>query len=194
MLSISFLVFVTYKTTFTPKKPKKQLLPFKNQFYSEMTIRNKELYRLNIIIGIVLSILVLLFSMGFSGWFSIGFILVAIILGKTKGVQFDIKNRRYRKYSQLFMRKTGTWKEIENNIDLVILMKHGVKSTTGTMLTSTLKVKGNFSELYLMDKSHTQRFFIDSSENHDYIKSLAYELSSLLNIKIESFNPKYFYD
>lgn len=159
-----------------------------------MTIRNKELYRLNIILGIVLSVLVFLFSMGFSGWFSIGFILVAIVLGKTKGVEFDIKNRKYRKYSQLFMRRTGTWKEIEDKIDLVILVKHGVKSTTGTMLTSTLKVKGNFSELYLMDKSYTQRFFIDSSENHDYIKSLAHELSSLLSIKVESFNPKFFYN
>lgn len=155
-----------------------------------MTIRNKELYRLNIIIGIVLSILVLLFSMGFSAWFSIGFVLMSIIWGKSKVVEFDFKNRKYCKYSQLFIWKTGVWKEITDKIDQVILVKHGVKSTSGTMLTSTLTVKGGFSELYFMDESHTQRFYISSSENHEYIESLADDLSSRLKNPIAAFKPR----
>lgn len=157
-----------------------------------MTIRNKELSRLNIIMGIVLLILILLFSVGFSTWFSIGFVLVSIIWGKSKGVEFDFKKRKYRKYSQLFIWKTGVWKEITDKIDLVILVKHGVKSASGTMLTSSLKIKGGFSELYFMDESHTQRFFIDSSGNPEYIEKLSDELSSKLNIQIKSYSPKYY--
>ncbi|PWH85084.1 hypothetical protein [Brumimicrobium oceani] len=155
-----------------------------------MTIRNKELFRLNIILGIVLLILILLFSLGFSAWFSIGFVFVSIIWGKSKGVEFDFKNRKYRKYSQLFIWKTGDWKEITDKIDLVILVKHGVKSTSGTMLTSSLKIKGGFSELYFMDESHTQRFYIASSENHEYIESLADDLSSRLMIPIAAYKPR----
>ena len=156
-----------------------------------MIIRNKELYRLNIILGIVLSIFILLVSVGFSEWFLIGFIFVAVILGKTKGVQFDFENRKYRKYSRFFIWRTGVWKEVGKNVDLVLLVKHGVKSTSGTMLTSSLKVRGGFSELYFMDKSHTQRFFIDSSENHEYIETLTNGLNSELKIKIEMFNPRH---
>lgn len=58
------------------------------------------------------------------------------------------------------------------------------------MLTSSLKVKGGFSELYFMDKNHTQRFYITSSENHNDIKTLADELSNELKIPIESYKPR----
>jgi len=58
------------------------------------------------------------------------------------------------------------------------------------MLTSNLKVKGGFSELYLMDKNHIQRFYIASSENHGYIDELSNELSFKLKVNTELFNPK----
>jgi len=155
-----------------------------------VTIRNRELHRLYIIVGILLSLIILLFSQAVSNWFYLGILIVAVIVTNTSGVQFDPVNRKYRKYKHLCLYTWGEWKDIGANKNLVVLVKHGVQTTTGTMMTASLKTKGGFSELYLMDESHSRRFFISSSESHKTIDSLAINLSDLLKIELKPYNPR----
>lgn len=155
-----------------------------------MTIRNKELHKLYIIIGIIMTLVILFFSQAVSKWFYIGYLFVVAIMSNTTGVEFDIKNKLYRKYKHFCFWTSGEWKAIGENKELVILVKHGVQSTTGTMMTGSLKTKGGFSELYLMDESHLRRFFIASSENHKSIELLSNKLSQLLEIEIKPYRPK----
>lgn len=155
-----------------------------------ITIRNKELHKLYIIIGIILSLINLLFSLAVSNWFYLSFLFVGAIMSNTTGVQFDIKNKLYRKYKHFCCWTRGEWKSIGENKELVILVKHGVQTTTGTMMTGSLKTKGGFSELYLMDESHLRRLFIASSENHKSIELLSNKLSQLLEIEINPYKPK----
>jgi hypothetical protein len=155
-----------------------------------ITIRNKELHRLYIVVGILLLFVVLLFSQ-INSWIYLSIPFIWMIISNTSGVQFDSENRKYRRYKHFLFWTRGEWKDLGNNKNLVVLVKHGTKSTTGTLMTHTLKIKGGFSELYLMDETHTRRFFIDSSENHEAIESSAKELSESLNVEMKSFNPKY---
>ena len=155
-----------------------------------MTIRNKELHRLQLIIGVMLSIIVFVCAQAVSPWYYFGFILVVLVVTKTAGVQFDATNNRYRKYVHFCFMTGGTWKAIGENKVLVILVKHGVQTTQGTMMAGSLKTKGGFSELYLMDESHGRRFFIDASENHERLELRAKELSVLTGLNIEPYHPR----
>jgi hypothetical protein len=156
-----------------------------------MTIRNRELHRLFIVVGVLLALVTLLFSPIIGNWVYLGIPLGLVVISNTTGVQFDLGNRKYRKYSHICFWTRGEWKDIGSNKNLVILVKHGVKSTTGTLMTNTLKIKGGFSELYLMDETHIRRFFIDSSENHEAIETLALKLSESLNTEIKPYTPKH---
>jgi hypothetical protein len=155
-----------------------------------MKIINKELQKLNIISGIILSIGCLLLTLLLSYWFNIGFLLIVAILTSSKGVEFDIETKRYRKYAHFCFWTRGEWKNIGEKKELVILVKSGVQTTSGTMMTGSLETKLGFSELYLMDESHLRRFFIDSSENHASIEKLASELSGLLRLEIMPYQPR----
>lgn len=156
---------------------------------SVITIRNKELHRLFIVVGVLLMLVLLLFSQ-INSWVYLCIPFVLMVVSNTSGVQFDADNRKYRMYKHFLFWTRGEWKDLGDNKNLVVLVKHGTKSTTGTLMTNTLKIKGGFSELYLMDETHTRRFFIDSSENHDAIESLAKELCEGLKVDLKPFNPK----
>jgi hypothetical protein len=155
-----------------------------------MKIRNKELQKLYTISGIFLSIGCLLLTLLVSYWFNIGLLLVVAILTSSTGVEFDIETKRYRKYTHFSFWTSGEWKNIGENKELVILVKSGIQTTSGTMMTGSLETKLGFSELYLMDESHLRRFFIDSSENHTSIEKLAGELSGLLKLEINPYQPR----
>jgi len=155
-----------------------------------MKIRNKELHRLFIIAAILFALMSVFFTIAVSSWFYVGLPLAMVIMGNSSGVQFDIDERRYRNYKRFCFWTYGEWKNIGENKNLVVLVKHGVQTTAGTMLTGSLETKGGFSELYLMDGSHINRFFIDSSGNHKKIDLLAIELSQLLNVQIKTYNPE----
>jgi hypothetical protein len=155
-----------------------------------MTIKNKELHKLYLIIGFVMSLVILLISQTVSNWFYLGFPIVIAIMSNTSGVQFDFKNKMYRKYKHFCFWTRGEWKSIGNNKELVVLVKHGVQTTAGTMMTASLKTKGGFSELYLMDESHLRRFFIDSSEDHNSVELLANKLGELLEIEVKPYRPR----
>jgi hypothetical protein len=158
-----------------------------------MNIRfhNKELYKLSLLIAVFVALASLFFAKVVDPSYCFGLILSLLVLTYSQGVEFDPVNKRYRNYkSFLFMRK-GVWKEIGENKELVVLVKHGTKSTTGTMMTASLKIKGGFSELYLMNATHTNRFFIDSSENHEQIDHRAFVLSQQLGLPIRPFSPRW---
>ena len=51
------------------------------------------------------------------------------------------------------------------------------------MAVATVKRRGGFSELYLMDSNHIRRFFIDSLGNHGKIDTKAKLLSDKVELK-----------
>lgn len=155
-----------------------------------ITIKNKEVQNLNRVISAVLLLVTFILMNLLSVWSVFGLLVVFIVLTKQTGVQFNIDNRRYRNFSKLLFSYNGEWKELKNNKRFVILKKHGSKKTLGTMATSSYETKGSFSELYLMDISHTRRFYVDSSTSTSEIKALAKKLSEQLAVSIEVFNPK----
>ena len=57
-----------------------------------MTIINRELIKLNIIIGIILTPIVIVIALSAGDVYYLGFLLVLAIVTKTSGVQFDAKN------------------------------------------------------------------------------------------------------
>ena len=156
----------------------------------KITFRNKELHRLNIMVGIMLALIFTFFAFSFHPWMFSGLILSFIVGSKNAGVEFDSENNTYRKYDEILFSRKGTWKSIGKNKDLVILVKHGVQTTIGTMAVATVKRKGGFSELYLMDSSHIHRFFIDSSENHGKIERKAKMLSDKMGLTVKPYRPK----
>lgn len=155
-----------------------------------MTIINRELHKLNIIIGVLLLPVVLVLALSMGDLYYLGLLVVLAVVTKTAGVQFDAKNRRYRKYTHFCGWTRGQWKNIGEKKELVILVKHGKQTTLGTMSTGEWITEGGFSELYLMDEHHLRRFFIDASENHESIELKAHKLSQLLDIEVKPFWPR----
>jgi hypothetical protein len=155
-----------------------------------MKIINKELQKLNMIISIILLLVFVILTQTISYWFCFGFLSVEAILTSSTGVEFDVETKRYRKYSHFCFWTRGEWKNIGENKELVVLVKSGIQTTSGTMMTGSMETKLGFSELYLMDESHLRRFYIDSSENHASIEKLASELSGLLKLEIKPYQPR----
>lgn len=154
-----------------------------------ITIRNREIYKLQIIASSVVALFIFFLSV-YSLWGLFGFLLVILLLTRTTGVELDVKNKKFRKYTSFLNTRKGYWKPIKEGMHLVIMIKRGVKTTTGTLATSSLKTKGGFSELYLMNATQTYRFYINSSENHEMIENQAKELSKRLGVTIEKYNPR----
>lgn len=159
-----------------------------------MIIINKELQKLYIIISIILLLVFVILTQTISYWFNIGFLFVVAILTSSTGVEFDVETNRYRKYSHFCFWTRGEWKNIGENKELVILVKSGIQTTSGTMMTGSMETKLGFSELYLMDESHLRRFYIDSAENHASIEKLASKLSGLLKLEIKPYQPRRNFD
>lgn len=153
-----------------------------------ITIPNRELFRINLVIAIIVGLLLLFFTI-ITYFVLFGFIPIALILTKTTGAEIDPNRMRYRKYSSLLWFKHGKWKRIPLGASLVILTKHGVKSTKGTMLGGEYRAPGVFHELYLMSRSHRSRFYLDSSSNTKRIKRLANDISEKCEVPIQRYNP-----
>ncbi len=158
-----------------------------------MSIRffNKELYKLNILIAVFIFLAALFFGIVVHPAYLVLTLLAFVVLTFYQGVEFNPSTKQYRNYKSFLFKRLGEWKDLGEDNELVVLVKHGVKSTTGTMMTASLKTKGGFSELYLMNSNHTRRFFVDSSENHDQIDKRALALSKQLGLPVRPFSPKW---
>lgn len=153
-----------------------------------ITIPNRELFRINLVIAVIVSLLLILFSI-MTHFVLFGFIPIFLILTKTTGAEIDPKRMRYRKYNSLLWLKHGKWKRIPLGASLVILTKHGSKTTKGSIIGGEYRAQGIFHELYLMSRSHRSRFYLDSGSNPKRIKRLANDISEKCEVPIQRYNP-----
>jgi|GEM_PF-2200178 len=154
-----------------------------------ITVRNKEVHKIYILLGVFLILVTFLFLNLAGPWILLLIPIACVLATNTSGVQFDVNSRQYRKYKHFMFRTVGEWKNLSPNLELVILSKIGSKVTSGTRLTGTLETKGNFYELYLMDSNHLKRFFISSSTNKKEITAITQNIHNKLDIPISSYNP-----
>lgn len=154
-----------------------------------ISIRNKELQRLNTIIGMLLAMLTLLFC-ALSIYFGFMLLIAFVIMSKATGVEIDFETSRYRSYKSIIGRRTGEWKTIPENAELIVITKQGAQSTTGTNGTSDLKTKAQFYELYLMDKTHQNRFYLYSTENKKSMDILVQVITENSNLTLGVYSPK----
>lgn len=160
-----------------------------------MIIRDKESYRLNIILAVVLA-LSIPFTMETS---SIAYIkviiccvtfsLIFLILQRSSGLELNFKTKEYRYYSRFFGNIKGQWLSLSHYTSVVVLSKTGTKSATGTGMTGSLKVKQGFYELYLMDSNHLKRLFILNTKKKKEIDKMIVLMKSNFNVSLEKYNP-----
>lgn len=154
-----------------------------------ITVKNDELALLNRIIAICVAFFSLFLGTLVSFWFFAGFLLVILVIRRSSGVQFDVTNRKYRKFENLGLWTQGQWKELGTTKNFVVLVKHGVKTTYSIDRNDDYQASGYYCELYLMDDRHINRLFVDSSGDHEEIEKLAISLSQRLEVDLKPYQP-----
>ncbi len=93
------------------------------------------------------------------------------------GIELDFEAQRIRNYHRNFFKRKGKWIALSQYKNIVVIKKSGTKSTAGTIMTSTLATKGELYQLYLMDESHTDRFYLHYSQNRDKLEGLINQIA-----------------
>lgn len=160
-----------------------------------MRIKDKESYRLSIIGAIVVLLTIpFLLAAASSSILKVIIVLSAatvafLILSKSSGLELDFSMKQYRKYNKFLINTKGEWRDLSKFPNIVVLSKTGSKTASGTLMTSTLKVKQGYYELYLMDKHHLKRLFILSTDDTRELNKKIMTLKSKLKIPEQPYNP-----
>lgn len=156
---------------------------------SNITVRNKELYKINLIVGISILVISLILASGTSLFFLFGMIITAIALSLYNGVEINSNKHEYRNFKSYFGIRKGKWNKIPNGASLVILSKHGKQTASGGRGAQEINRTTVYYELYLMNENHRNRFFIHNSEEKIEIETLARKISEQSKIEIKKYSP-----
>lgn len=152
-------------------------------------IRNRELYKINVILAVLGLPVMCVWSYYLSAWYVLGVLGCFSLLTKISGVELDLEQRKIRNCRRFFGFSRGHWKEFTAFTVLVLLTKRGSKTMEGVRSGRSYELKGVFYELYLMDAFHRRRIFLDSSENKARLDQMMHLLKERLSLSVEGYHP-----
>lgn len=152
------------------------------------------------IIFVILGAFLLLFSL--SGFYLLlPFALLLILVGLCfTGFDFNPETKMYRKYYKVLGIKIGKWVSYE---EYCFIMYHGVmlsraietrpysKNTVSQVnnASDTFDYNYNTYKLFLLNKTHTKKYFLKYIDDLDKVKATAQYLSDNLKMDIVKYNP-----
>lgn len=134
-------------------------------------------YRKLILIMIVVLVFFTCFFVQMFPWTLLLLSPIPFLVLQESGIELDFEAQRIRNYHRNFFKRKGKWIALSQYKNIVVIKKSGTKSTAGTIMTSTLATKGELYQLYLMDESHTDRFYLHYSQNRGKLEGLINQIT-----------------
>jgi len=104
------------------------------------------------------------------------------------GVQLDLINKMYRKYTSYYGIKTGKWKSFSSYPFLAVLSST-VSKTTSSKGQTALTTKDKYFDLCLLTKTHRKKIFVKRHENMESAISDARLLANELEVEYTKYTP-----
>ncbi|MFC7357078.1 hypothetical protein ACFQO1_05225 [Jejudonia soesokkakensis] len=145
-----------------------------------------------LIVGFVFFILGIAFLFRFDS--KIGGIILVILgiyLGFShNGIDIDITNNRFRKFTSHFGIKTGDWKNFKY-YPYLSLLTINQKQTTYSYTNAQNTTKFIVYRIYLLNKKHTEKILIREFRSKSKADKEIAELENELNLKIDVYSPDF---
>jgi hypothetical protein len=119
----------------------------------------------------------------------ISFTFIAIIIAIFSGIEFNLENKKYRKYISVFGLKNGKWLSYNEYIGIVIFSSKGTKRSLGLNYITHSRSK-EIHNVFLVNKNHRKKIKIASKKSRKSVERFASDISEYLSIPIVKYSPK----
>lgn len=118
------------------------------------------------------------------------FVLIGVFIGLTPhGVLIDLETKKYKKYTNIFGYKQGSWESYER-FPYISLLQNTVKTHAFSRSNRQAETSSNlYYEICLLNKTHRKKVVIKRLKDRDIAKEDINKLAEQLDIEICKYSP-----
>lgn len=121
-------------------------------------------------------------------WPGLAMIFCSGLFFSIAGVEVCFETNRIRNYVIVYGIKRGKWKSLDQYTDIAVLSGR-YKSTTFSRANTSSTYRGTFFKVYLLSKTHYNKFLLFAFNDLDKAKSTAKEYGKKLNKELTTYQP-----
>lgn len=115
---------------------------------------------------------------------------VIVVFASSDGIQFDIKNNKFRHYKSNFGIMRGTWESLSKYVNVLVLTRTGNRHFYGRYMRQLGTLKDSVHRVYLADSTHRDKIELASKSSFDSAKKIAQRFEKELKLPLVKYSPQ----